>query len=123
MDGGFEFPLYVCLDDGTVIRIETSDRILYHLEAIDIENDEYLFWDAMARPLKVVIAKGKVTGLEGTENKITLTQALERYAEQLGVNIDVSDKSEKVWVSLRKAEESRQRRPGLFSRLLRARKT
>jgi len=123
MDGGFKFPLYVCLDDGTVIRIETSDRILYHLEAIDIENDEYLFWDALARPLKVVIAKGKVTGLEGTENKITLTQALERYAEQLGVSIDVSDKSEKVWVSLREAEESRQRRPGLFSRLFRARKT
>lgn len=29
-----------------MIRIEESSRILYHLEAIDIENEEYLFWDA-----------------------------------------------------------------------------
>src|SRR5262249_34709976 len=123
MDYGFEFPLYVCLDDGSVIRIETPDRILYHLEAIDIENDEYLFWDAMARPLKVVTAKGKVSGLESTENKITLPQAFKQYAEQLGVRIDVSCKPEDVWVSLRKADENRPRRLGLFSRLFGARKT
>ncbi|MBV9144599.1 MAG: hypothetical protein JO065_01695 [Acidobacteria bacterium] len=123
MDGSFEFPLYVCLDDGTVIQIETADRILYHLEAIDIENDEYLFWDAAARPLKVAIAKGKVSGLESTENKITLPHAFEKYAEQLGVSIDVSGKPEEVWAGLRKAEESRPRRPGLFSRLFGAAKT
>lgn len=123
MDGSFEFPLYVCLDDGPVMRIETSDRILYHLETIDIENDEYLFWDAMARPLKVVITKGKVSGLETTEHTITLPQAFEKYAEQLGVSIDSSGKPEVIWVSLRKAEESRPRRPGLFSRLFGARKT
>ena len=122
MDGSFQFPLYVCLDDGTVIRIKSRDRILYHLEAIDIENDEYLFWDAMARPLKVVITKGKVCGLESTDNKITLSQAFEKYAEQLGVNIDVSVKPEEIWGSLRKPEESGPRRLGLFSRLFGARK-
>lgn len=53
MDWGFEFPLYVCLDDGEVIRIENSDRILYHIEAIDIENNEYQFWDAAGCPLRV----------------------------------------------------------------------
>ena len=123
MEDRFLFPLYVCLDDGTVIRVETPDRILYHLEAIDIENDEYLFWDAMACPLKVVITKGKVSGLESTENKITLPQAFERYAGQLGASIDAGGKSEEVWASLRKVEESRQRRSGLFSRLFGARKT
>jgi len=122
MDSSFDFPLYVCLDDGTVTRIETPDRILYHLEAIDIENDECLFWDAIARPLKVVIKRNKVSGLESTENTITLPQAFEKYAEQLGVSIDVSGKPEEVWESLRKAEESRARRPGFFSRLFGARK-
>ena len=123
MGCSFEFPLYVCLDDGTVIQIETPDRILYHLEAIDIENDEYLFWDAVSRPLKVAITKGKVSGLESTENRITLPHAFEKYAEQLGVSIDVSGKPEEVWASLRNAELSRPRRPGLFSRLFRAGKT
>jgi len=37
------FPLYVRLDDGEVMQIESIERILYHLEAIDIENDEYMF--------------------------------------------------------------------------------
>jgi len=123
MDDSFEFPLYVCLDDGTVIQIETPDRILYHLEAIDVENGEYLFWDALGRPLKVTIAKGKVSGLESTENKITLPDAFKKYAEQLGVSIDASGKPEGVWAILRRTEESRPRRPGLFSRLFGARKT
>lgn len=119
----FEFPLYVCLDDGTIITIESPERILYHLEAVDIENDEYLFWDALARPLKVVITKGKVSGLESTEHQITLAQAFEKYAEQLGVTVDVSGKPEDVCATLRKAEENRPRPPGLFSRLFGARKT
>jgi hypothetical protein len=119
----FEFPLYVCLDEGTVIPIETPDRILYHLEAVDIENDEYLFWDAQARPLKIGITNGKVASLESTENEITLVQAFEKYAEQLGVNIDVSGKPEDVWATLRKAEENRPRSPDFFSRLFGARKT
>lgn len=29
-----------------MLLIERPDRLLYHLEAIDIENDEYLFWDS-----------------------------------------------------------------------------
>jgi len=61
--------------------------------------------------------------LESGEHKITLPQAFEKYAEQLGVSIDSSGKPEKVWASLRRAEESRPRRPGLFSRLFSARKT
>jgi hypothetical protein len=83
MDDKVLFPLYVCLDDGEVIRIEGFDRILYHLEAIDIENDEYMFWDAAGDGLKVLTQKGKVSGFEKIDNKITLQQAFEEYARQL----------------------------------------
>lgn len=64
-------------------RIESFERILYHLEAIDIENDEYMFWDADGRGLKILIKKGRVSGFEKTENRITLRQAFEGYATQL----------------------------------------
>lgn len=123
MDSSFEFPLYVCLDDEEVIRIESSDRILYHLEAIDIENNEYQFWDATGRPLKVVITKGRVSGLETAENKVTLPQAVKQYAEHLGVSLDASGKPEEIWARLEKAKESLPRRSGVFSRLFGAKRT
>jgi hypothetical protein len=103
------FPLYVCLDDGSVIRIERSDKILYHLEAIDIENDEYMFWDALGRDLRILIKKGRVSGFENTKNKITLHQALAGYTnqlEQLGVVVDTSGTPEEIWAILEKAKES-----------------
>jgi hypothetical protein len=56
------FPLYVRLDDGEVLQIEGIERILYHLEAIDIENDEYMFWEANGHGLKIFIEKGRVIG-------------------------------------------------------------
>jgi hypothetical protein len=44
MDHSGVFPIYARLDNGQVIRIESIQKILYDLEAIDIENDEYQFW-------------------------------------------------------------------------------
>jgi hypothetical protein len=44
------YPLFALLDDRSMLIIEHCDRILYHLEAIDIENDEYFFWDAAGTP-------------------------------------------------------------------------
>jgi hypothetical protein len=60
MNHGVLFPIYACLDDGQLIRIDSFQKILYELEAIDIENDEYQFWDANGRGLKILIAKGSV---------------------------------------------------------------
>jgi len=109
MDYGVPFPLYVCLDDGSIIQIESSDKILYHLEIIDIENDEYMFWDALGRDLRIITEKGRVSGFENTKNEITLHQALIDYAtqlEQLGLVIDTSGTPEETWAILEKAKES-----------------
>ena len=123
MDCGFEFPLYVCLDDGEVIRIEDSDKILYHLEAIDIENNEYQFWDATGCPLRLVITKDRVSGLRSAENKVTLPQAIQQYAKRLGLTIDTGGKPGEIWAKLDSAKESPSRTPSLFSRLFSNRKT
>jgi hypothetical protein len=123
MDDKALFPLYVCLDDGEVIRIEGFDRILYHLEAIDIENDEYMFWDATGHVLKILIQKRKVSGLEKIDNKVTLQQAFEGYAGQLaqrGATVDTSGTPEEIWAKVQKAKESLKGAPGFFSRLFRS---
>lgn len=114
------FPIYVRLDDGEVMQIEAFDRILYHLEAIDIENDEYMFWDAGGRGLKLLIKKGRVIGFENADNRITLQQAFDGYAQQLaqlGVTVDTSGTPEEIWRKLLKAKENLPRPSGFISRL------
>jgi hypothetical protein len=118
MDYTAKFPLYVRLDDGEVMQIESFERILYHLEAIDIENDEYLFWDADGRGLKVLIKKGRVSGIEEASNEITLQQAFDQYVHQLaqlGVVVDTRGTTEEIWAKVQKAKESLPRRSGFAS--------
>ena len=111
------FPLYVCLDDGEFLRIESVERILYHLEAIDIENDEYMFWDANGHGLKILIEKERVSGFANAENKITLQQAFDDYVQQLGVSVDTTGTPEEIWDKVKKAKDELPRRPSFLSRL------
>jgi hypothetical protein len=111
------FPLYVCLDDGEVLRIESVERILYHLEAIDIENDEYMFWDANGHGLKILIEKEGVSGFANAETKITLQQAFDDYVQQLGVSVDTTGTPEEIWDKVKKAKDELPRRPSFLSRL------
>jgi len=120
MDDKALFPLYVRVDDGEMMRIDNADRILYHLEAVDIENDEYMFWDAAEHGLRILINKGKVGGVEKADNKLTLQQSFEEYAEQLaerGAAVDTSGTPEEIWTKIEKAKESLPRPRALFSRL------
>ena|SRR5215472_15495606 len=124
MDNRALFPLYACLDDGEVIRIESFDRILYHLEAIDIENGEYMFWDAAGHGLKILIQQGKVRGFQKINNNVTLQQAFDGYARQLaqqGATVDTSGVPEEIWAKIQKAKESLPPAPGFFSRFFRSR--
>src|SRR5438552_10536546 len=100
MDHSVVFPIYVCLDDGQVIRIESFQKILYHLEAIDIENDEYQFWDANGLGLKILIEKNAVSGFQKADNRLSFQQAVEMYAEQLGVPIDTGGTPDEVWAKI-----------------------
>jgi hypothetical protein len=117
MDHNIAFPVYVCLDDGQVIRIENFEKILYHLEAIDIENDEYLFWAANGQGLKVLIENNAVRGFQNADNGLSLQRAIETYAKQLAVPIDTSGTLEEVWERLQNAEKGLRRPRGLLARL------
>lgn len=111
------FPLYVCLDDGEVLRIESVERILYHLETTDIENDEYIFWDANGHGLKILIERQRVIGFANAETKITLQQAFDDYVQQLGVSVDTTGTPEEIWDKVKKAKDELPRRPSFLSRL------
>lgn len=120
------FPLYVQLDDGELIRIESMDKILVELEAIDIENDEYLFWNADGKPVKVVLT-GKVgrfrnptvSGVRHVENPMSFQSAAQEWANQLGVRVDLTGTPQQVWDKLQEAQAKLTPRRGLLSRLFR----
>jgi hypothetical protein len=117
MDHSVVFPIFVRLDDGQVIRIESFQKILYHLEAIDIKNDEYQFWDANGRSLKILIEKNAVSRFQNADNRFSFQQAIEMYTEQLGVPVDTSGSPDEVWAKVQKAEQSIPRRRGFLARL------
>ena len=108
------FPLYVQLDDGKLIRIETMERILYHLEAIDIENDEYLFWDASGNGIKVVLTakvgrfrNPTVSGLRPVENPISFQMAVQEWAKHIQVDVDANGTPQQIWERLCAAQARR----------------
>ena len=116
-NSGVTYPLYVCLDDGEVIRIAAFDQIAGYLEAIDIENDEYRFWDATGAGLRVLIQKGRVTVFESASHPITLKQAFDEYAKQLGAAGEMGGTPEEIWETLQKIKGSLPPRRGLLAKL------
>jgi hypothetical protein len=93
------------------------EKILYHLETIDIENDEYMFWDANGNSLKALIEKERVIGFANAENKITLQHAFSAYVQQLGVSVDTTGTPEEIWDKIKRAKDEIPRRPSFLSRL------
>jgi hypothetical protein len=50
------FPLFAFeKDDHSMFLIEEPDRLLYHLEWIDIEDQEYIFWDSTGAGVRVTV--------------------------------------------------------------------
>jgi hypothetical protein len=63
--------------------IETPERVLYHLEAIDIENNEYLFWDSTGVGVCVSVARGGVKQITSCTKTISLLEAFEAYEQSM----------------------------------------
>jgi hypothetical protein len=76
-----QFPLFVFeKDDCSMYLIEAPERVLYYLEAIDIENGEYLFWDSTGAGISVSVTGGVVDPIVPCDQAMTLPQAFEDYA-------------------------------------------
>ncbi len=116
LDSGVLFPLYVFADDQHMFLVENAERILYHMEPIDIENGEFLLWDANEIGVRISVSGNKVTGVSHTDNELNLADAFRRYSDTYGLNVDTTGPAEEVWRRLKDAEARLPRRPSLFAR-------
>lgn len=111
------FPLYgFAKDDRSMWLVESQDRILYHMESIDIANGEYLLWDATGRAVQISV-KGKQAIAAYTDCEMLLAEAFKQYAEAYGLNADTTGPADEVWHRLKDAETRLPRKRGIFSRL------
>ena len=96
-----QFPLFVFeKDDRSMYLIETPERVLYHLEAIDIENNEYLFWDSTGAGVRVLVSRGAVKQIAPCDQTISLREAFETYAQSYGLSVCPGESPMDTWRSL-----------------------
>jgi hypothetical protein len=120
MDAGVSFPMFVFeKDDCSMFVVETSDKILSHMEPIDIENDEYSCWDANGKAVRISVAGQRVTGIEYGAAEMPLAEAFKRHSDAFGLDVDTTGPSDEVWRRLKEAESRLPRKRGLLSRLFR----
>ena len=118
MDAGVSFPLFVFeKGDYSMFVVETPDRILYHMEPIDIENGEYLCWDANGRAVRISISGQRVTGICYGELEVPLAEAFRRYSDVHGFDVDTTGPFDQVWSRLKETESRLPLNRGLLSRL------
>ena len=113
------YPLYVLLDDRRMTVIESPDRILYHLEAIDIENDEYLFWDSTEKAVRITIEKNKVAYVSYCDSSLALRDAFLSYVDAVGLpRTLVEGKPADIFSGIKEELQSRWNEKSWFARLL-----
>ena len=86
----YSFPIYVLARDcGEVRRFGSLEELQINLERIDVENHEYLAWDANGLPLKFSICEPMwlLVELDAARTDLTLTEALTKYPDALGLRI------------------------------------
>ena len=101
-----------------MIIIESPDRILYHLEAVDIENDEYLFWDATGRPIEVKVIKNSVSGVLPCMPRLSLHEGFVSYLAALGLPSTLAEGPPlQVWARIQEEMGKRPKKPSWFRNL------
>ena len=119
------YPLFVFeKDDNSMRLVENENRILYHMEAIDIENDEYVFWDADGAGVSIVVTPtttfetGKLERVTSSPPVFPLHDAFKLYAESLGISDVVAEGAPlDVWRRIQTELAGRPRKRGLIKRL------
>ena len=77
--------------------VETPNRILYHMEAIDIENEGYVFWDSTGVGVAISAAKGAIAEIGVGTASMPLSEAFRMYAESQGLQILLAGSPSEVW--------------------------
>ena len=117
MGGSVSFPLFVFeKDDCSMFLVETPEKVLYHMEPIDIENDEYVCWDANGKPVRILVSGQRVTGINYGAAKMSLAEAFSRHSAAFGLNVDTTGPAKDVWHRLNEAQRRFPGKAALLSR-------
>jgi len=93
-----KFPIFVFeKDDHSMYLVEELSRLLYHLEAIDIENGEYVFWDSTGAGVCVTVARNAIDQISACNQPMSLSEAFEAYSESLAIRTDPQGPPIEVW--------------------------
>src|SRR5712692_7335285 len=96
-----EFPLFVFeKDDRSMFLVEKPDRLFYHLEMIDIENDEYVFWDLTGAGVCISVANGAIDQITRCDHSMSISDALKAYSESVDLRISLQGPPMEVWTHL-----------------------
>jgi hypothetical protein len=100
-----------------MLLIEKQEDLFYHLEEIDIQNNEYLFWDANGAGVRLRMIKRKVVATENCEAAKPLTEALEAFCQSVELAVDLGGSPIDAWNRILDALKRRPKKKGLFARL------
>jgi hypothetical protein len=119
-----KYPLFVFeKDDQSMLQIENASNIDV-LEAVDILNDEYVFWDADGNGVSIAASVTRFTMTIGDATPCValfpLRDALVLYAKKLGLpNFSVDGPPGEVWGRIQKELAARPKKPSFLARLFR----
>jgi hypothetical protein len=112
------FPLFVFeKDDCSMQSVEKPEDLFVHLEEFDIQNDEYLFWDANGAGVCLRMKKKKVVAIENCEAAKPLSEAFLAYCQSLDLVVDLANKPIETWTRIQDAVKRRPKKKRLFARL------
>jgi hypothetical protein len=113
-----QYPLFVFeKDDCSMQLVEKADELFLHLEEFDIQNDEYLFWDANGHGVCLRTKMRKVVAIENHEAVKPLHEALQAYCQSLGLTVEFAGEPIETWRRIEVAVKLRPKKKGLFRRL------
>jgi hypothetical protein len=116
------YPLFVFeKDDQSMWQIEDPSSIGV-LEAIDIENGEYVFWDENGNGVSIAASvttfKSKIGDVTPCVSLFPLRDAFSLYAKTLSLpDFNVDGAPSEVWGRIQQELESRPKKRSFFSRL------
>lgn len=113
-----QYPLFVFeKDDCSMQLVEKESELFWHLEEIDIQNDEYLFWDANGQGVCLRTEKRKVVAIENCEAVKPLDEAFQAYCQSLSLTVEFAREPIETWRRIEAAVRLRPKKKGLFRRL------
>ncbi|PYU49566.1 MAG: hypothetical protein DMG48_16150 [Acidobacteria bacterium] len=117
------FPLFAFeKDDKSMRLIESESRILSRLEGIDIENGEYVFWDANGEGVSVAVSvgtfKSKLESVASCPLAFPIQDAFKAYAMSLGLSEVFAETTPmSIWLRIQAEVGQRPKKRSYLSRL------